>query len=196
MQVMQGKVSDVEAVRSRFDSWMRDLAPSAEGWLGTTAGVTPDGEFVAAVRFESDDAARRNSDRTEQGAWWAETEKVFDGDVDFHDYPNVELLMGGGSDDAGFVQLIQGTYTGEGSPADVIDDDELSASRPDIVGGTIGWDNSGHFTELVYFTSEEAAREGEKQMPDDPVGERVEEMMAAVEGLRFLDLTEPVMESP
>ena len=35
------------------------------------------------ARFESEEAAQANSDRPEQGAWWAETAKVFDGEATF-----------------------------------------------------------------------------------------------------------------
>ena len=63
VQVIQGKVSDAAAVRARMDTWMKELAAGADGWLGSTAGVTDDGDFVALARFESEEAARRNSDR-------------------------------------------------------------------------------------------------------------------------------------
>lgn len=49
------------------DEWREKLAPGAEGWLGGTYGVTDDGEFVAVVRFESREAATKNSARPEQG---------------------------------------------------------------------------------------------------------------------------------
>lgn len=198
IQVLQGPVSNPGAMKSRFDDWNRQLGPSAEGWLGTTAGVTADGEFVAAVRFSDEAAARRNSDRPEQGEWWAETEKLFDGEVTFHDYSNTDLWLDGGSDDAGFVQVIQGRFTGDGTPADFLEDsEELAELRPEIIGGTIGWSDDGHFTEAVYFTSEEAAREGEKKMDADPkASQEMQEWVSQVEGLRFLDLTDPWLTSP
>lgn len=193
IQVLQGRVSDVHAIRSRLDVWERDLAPTADGWLGTTAGVTADGEFVAVVRFSDAQAAARNSDRPEQGEWWEETADLIDGEAEFHDYPNTRLFLEGGSDDAGFVQVIQGEYTGSGSPADAMEgEDELAEMRPDVIGGSYGWDDDGHFTQIVYFTSESAAREGEKAMDDDPeVSRQMEEWMSQVRGMRFLDLTDP-----
>ena len=42
------------------------------------------------------------------GAWWTETEKCFDGPGTFFDCPQVDVWMQGGSDDAGFVQVIEG----------------------------------------------------------------------------------------
>ena len=77
VQVIQGHVSDAAAVKAQLDRWVAELAPSASGWLGSTAGVTDDGHLVALARFESADAAQRNSDRPEQSAWWEETAKLF-----------------------------------------------------------------------------------------------------------------------
>ena len=80
IQVIRGQVSEPEQVHAALDRWSAQLAASTPGWLGSTAGVTEDGRFVALARFESEEAARRNSDRPEQGQWWAETAKLFTGD--------------------------------------------------------------------------------------------------------------------
>ena len=79
VQVIQGQVTDAETVREAFDRWAQELAPGATGWLGSTAGVTEDGRFIALARFASEQAARANSDRPEQDRWWAETAKLFAG---------------------------------------------------------------------------------------------------------------------
>ncbi|HZC25534.1 MAG TPA: hypothetical protein VE287_00840, partial [Actinopolymorphaceae bacterium] len=68
VQVMQGHVDDPAALKAAVDRWMTDLAPTATGWLGSTAGVAKDGTAVAMVRFESAAAARANSERPEQSA--------------------------------------------------------------------------------------------------------------------------------
>lgn len=198
IQVMQGRVSDAEAIQARFTAWVEELAPSAEGWLGSTAGMTENGEFIAMVRFEDEPAARHNSDRPEQGVWWAETSDLFDDGAQFHDYPNTQLFLGGGSDDAGFVQFIQGTYMGEGTPADVVEDEnELGEMRPELIGGIYGWNDRGHFTQAVYFTSEEEARRGEETMGDDEeMARQVETWMSRVENMRYLDLRHPWLVSP
>ena len=57
--------------------------------------MTDDGTFVALARFESEEAARRNSERSEQDQWWRETAKLYTGDVTFHDCPEV-VQMGSG----------------------------------------------------------------------------------------------------
>lgn len=196
IQVWQGKVADAAAMKARLEKWLDDLAPSAHGWLGSTAGVTADGEFVGVVRFSDEESARRNSDRPEQGEWWAGTADLFDGDVEFHDYPHVSMMLQGGSDDAGFVQVIQGTYTGAGSPDDFTDDaDEIAERRPDVIGATLAWADDGHFTQTIYFSSEEEARKGEKAMEAEDA-DRQQEWTSQVDGIQFLDLTDPWTASP
>src|SRR5207237_10431022 len=103
---MEGGVGDLEGLQAQLAAWTSDLQPGADGWLGTTAGVTADGTFIAVVRFESLEAAKANSDRPEQGAWWEKTAATFDGDVRFTDCPDVDIFGAGGSDDAGFVQIM------------------------------------------------------------------------------------------
>jgi hypothetical protein len=56
-------VSDAAQVRAQLHRWAADLTPEAVGWLGSTAGITDDGTLVALARFESEEAARQNSDR-------------------------------------------------------------------------------------------------------------------------------------
>jgi hypothetical protein len=63
VQVIQGQVSDAARVRAQLDQWVEQVAPGAVGWLGSTSGVTDDGTLIALARFESAEAARRNSDR-------------------------------------------------------------------------------------------------------------------------------------
>ena len=79
-QTIRGKVSDPKAVDANFNRWSKELAPGAKGWLGTTAGVTDDGQLFIMVRFESEEAARANSERPEQDQFWSETSKQFDGE--------------------------------------------------------------------------------------------------------------------
>lgn len=198
IQVIQGVVTDPEAVHARFSLWDEQLGPTADGWLGATEGVTDDGEFVAVVRFRDEAAARRNSSRDEQGQWWSETEALFSGEVVFHDYPNVTTMRDGGSDDAGFVQIIQGTYTGDKDPDEMaMDEPRLTELRPEMLGATLGWDDTGHFTQTVYFTSLEAARDGERAMAADPgLSAEMSEWLVDVEGLRYLDLEDPRMATP
>jgi hypothetical protein len=51
VQVIQGQVTDAGKVRAAFDRWAQEHAPGATSWLGSTAGVTEDGRFIALARF-------------------------------------------------------------------------------------------------------------------------------------------------
>ncbi len=193
MQIFQGPIRDADAARASMDRWLTELGPGAEGWLGGTFGVTDDGMFVAAVRFESEEAARRNSERPEQGEWWREMEQHFTGPVTFHDCKDVIVLLGGGSDDAGFVQIIQGQVTDpERARAFAEQTGELMAAhRPDVIGATIAIDDDGFFTQTIAFTSEDAARDGEhKEMPAD-VASMMAEGMAMLTNVHYLDVHHP-----
>lgn len=79
VQVIRAPVGDAAALDAALERWETELRPGATGFLGLTAGITTttDGEAVLVARFEGEAAARRNSDRPEQGAWWAELEQAF-----------------------------------------------------------------------------------------------------------------------
>ncbi|MPY84950.1 MAG: hypothetical protein GEV00_16880 [Actinophytocola sp.] len=193
MQIIQGPIRDADAARTTMDRWLTDLESGAEGWLGGTFGVTDDDMFVAAVRFESEEAARRNSERPEQGEWWREMEQHFSGPVTFHDCKDVIMLLGGGSDDAGFVQVVQGQVADPERARSFAEQSTelMAAHRPDIIGATIAIDDDGCFTETVAFTTEDAAREGErKEMPAE-VAKVMSEGMATLSDVHYLDLHHP-----
>ena len=196
VQVIQGRVNDEAGLRKQLDRWVSDLAAGASGWLGATGGVSSDREFVGIVRFESEEAARANGDRPEQGEWWNETAKCFDGDVTFVDCPEVDLFLDGGSDDAGFVQIIQGRADREELRSRATELNEtLRRLRPDVIGGLVAWHGDGRFTQAVYFTSEAEAREGEtRELSPEDVAAR-DEVLSLLHDVRYVDLREPWLHS-
>ena len=135
VQVIRATTKDPEGVRKHGDRWYEELRPGAEGFLGMTAGVSTDGKTRSIVRFADEGAARRNAERPEQGEWWAGMEKLLDG-VTFAESTEVETLHGGGSDDAGFVQVMEGTYTDADALRSMTADagEMLSKVRPDLLG--------------------------------------------------------------
>ena len=193
VQIMQGTCRDADTLHAQIDMWRREQGPKAEGWLGGTYGVTDDNTFVGVVRFESKEAAARNSTRPEQGAWWAETEKCFDGEVTFHDCDNAMLFLDGGADDAGFVQVMQGRVDDPERFRRFMEQpmDMLQQARPEIIGGIIAIEPDGRFTETVAFRSEEAAREGERMEMPAEMRQTMEEEMSQVKDLQYLDLHHP-----
>lgn len=193
VQVIEGRVSGPDGLRRQMDRWMTELRPGATGFLGSTAGVTDDGYAIAFARFESAAAAKANSERPEQGRWWAETEKTFEGDVRFTDSEDVDTFLGGGSNDAGFVQVMKGSGVDRDRmhAMDQSFEKHAASFRPDVIGGLRVWSGPDRYTEVVYFTSEAEARKGEKREPPKELADEVgdfEDLMANVE---FLDLREP-----
>jgi hypothetical protein len=199
VQVIQGKVADPGRVKAALDRWARELAPEAEGWLGTTAGVTEDGRFIAAARFESEEAARRNSDRPEQDRWWRETSRLFDGEPTFRDSSDVAIDTAGDPDSAGFVQVMQGRSSDPERARQLMADDstDWASFRPDILGSLAVGHDGGAWTMVMWFTSEEAAREGERKEPPPELQEQMRQMDALSVGTpEFLDLKQPWLYSP
>lgn len=199
VQVIQGPVSDADQVRAALDRWVQDLAPGALGWLGTTAGVTDDGQFAALARFESEEAARRNSQRPEQGEWWAEMSQLFIKEPTFRDSRHVVVDVVGNPDDARFVQIMQGRGTDPERARELMsqDRDVMAAYRPDILGSLAVEHDEGAWTMVIYFTSEEAAREGEQQEPPPEMQRMMEEMNSLNIGMpEFADLRDPWFYEP
>ena len=190
IQIVQGKCARHEELHQLLDEWRNDLGPGAEGWLGGTYGFTDDDEFIGVVRFESREAAMANSNRPEQDEWAQRMMALMDGPVEFHDCDDVTLLMDGGSDDAGFVQIIRGKVDDPARLRAMMteDTDTLHQMRPEILGGTLALEPDGTFTETVAFTSEEEARKGEAMEPPADVREDLEYAMG---NATFYDLHHP-----
>jgi hypothetical protein len=198
-QVIQGKTSNPAELDAALNRWLQDLAPDATGWLGSTSGVTEDGRAIAVVRFESEEDARRNSDRPEQDQWWSETAKLFDGEATFRDSTDVTVDVQGDPDQAGFVQVMQGRSSDPERAKQLMDQDadKWNAFRPDVVGSvTIGHED-GAYTMVMYFSSEAEAREGERKEPPPELQAQMEEMgKLSVGEPEFFDLKRPVIVSP
>lgn len=199
VQVIEATTSDPAAVRAQMDRWVEELAPGATGWLGSTAGMTPDGRMVAVVRFDTEEHARANSDRPEQGEWWAEMAKLFDSEPVFRDSTRVMVDVRGNPDEAGFVQVMQGGSSDPERAWKLMEEDETdwSAFRPDIIGSINIGHADGRWTMVNYFTSEAEARAGEKKEIPAEMQKQMDEMMSLSTGEpEFLDIPEPWFSSP
>jgi hypothetical protein len=199
-QVIQGRTSDPEGLRAAMDRWMAELEPGAMGWLGSTIGVTDDGRALAVARFESVEAARRNAQRPEQSAWWEATQRLFDGDLTFQDSEDVTVEMAGDPDRAGFVQVMTGQVTDPVRAKEVMAQfprDAMAQTRPDILGTLMIGHDEGRWTQVIYFTSEAEAREGERKEPPPELRAMMDELTRiSVAEPTFLDLRTPILASP
>lgn len=194
IQFIQGSCTRQDEVHRLLDEWRQELAPDAPGWLGGTYGFTDDDQLMAVVRFESREAAMANSQRPEQGEWAQRFTALMDGPLEFHDCDDVTLIMDGGSDSAGFVQIIRGRVDDPGRlKAMLADTTLLHQMRPDILGGTLAIEPDGSFVETIAFTSEDEAREAERTMTPPPEVRR--ELEHALQGATFHDLHHPWFET-
>jgi len=193
-QVIQGRTGKPEEVRAAMDRWVKDLAAGAGGWLGSTGGVTDDGRVIVLARFESADAARRNSERPDQDRWWRETAQLLDGEARFADSESVMLDLVGDPDKAGFVQVMRGRGSDPARAQEMMsqDSEKWAAFRPEILGTVAVGHDGGGYTVAIYFTSEADAREGEGKAPPPELAAQMEEMNKLMtEPPEFFDLKQP-----
>jgi hypothetical protein len=199
VQVIQGKVSDASRVREQLDRWVSELAPGASGWLGSTGGVTDDGTLVLLARFESEEAAQRNSDRPEQGAWWEETSQLFTEEPVFRNSTSVDVDTPGDPGRATFVQVMQGRSSDPDRVRELMASDptDWASFRPDILGSVSVGHDGGEWTMALYFTSEEEARVGEQKEPPPEMQQLMEEMDALSVGEpAYYDIRDPWLHAP
>jgi hypothetical protein len=195
VQVIQAKVKDRDGFERQMDRWTKELQPGAKGFLGSTGGVSPDGTMIALVRFESEAAAQANGARPEQDAWFQEMSKSLDGAPTFRNSTDTDTMGQGGSDSAGFVQVMISQVSDraklEALEAQVMP--KLMASRPDIFGSLRVWDGDTCI-DAIYFESEAKAREEEATMGEEMAPE-MEQLMALSSPPTFIDLPNPILRS-
>lgn len=193
MQVITGQTTDSAGLRRQLDRWRTELKPTAIGFVGSTVGIADDGSFVALARFRDADAARQNAERPEQGAWWEETAKYFDDEPIFRESTDIATVFGGGSDSAGFVQVMQGTVTdrarAEAAETEVLE--QLREARPDLLGSLRVWFDGGSYLEAAYFTSESDARTGETSAEFSVANAEFMELFGQP---TFTDLRDPLLD--
>jgi hypothetical protein len=187
IQVIQAKSSRRDEVRALVEEWGQQ-SNEGSGFLGGTYGFTDDDVFIGVVRFESKEKAMANSARPETDAFAQRMAELMDGPPTFRDCDDVTVWMDGGSDDAGFVQIIQGRTDDPDRLKQVMTDDtsdDMREERPDIIGGTFALEDDGSFTNTIAFTDEASAREGEKKSSPP------EEMQSLMRDLEYFDLNDP-----
>jgi hypothetical protein len=198
VQVIQGRTSQPQALVDAFDRWKAGLSSGATGWLGSTGGVTEDGRFIVAARFESEEAAMANSARPEQDAWWAETAKLLDGEAAFRNSTDVDVNVNGDPDQAGFVQVMQGRGSDPERAKQLMaqDADKWAEFRPEVIGSVAIGHDEGAYTMVMYFTSEAEAREGErKELPQELQAQMEEMNKLSIGEPEFFDLKQPILSS-
>lgn len=195
VQVIQGTVSNPTEFTERAAAWKQEHGTGAIGFMGSTAGVTDGGTAIILARFEDEQKAQANSQRPEQDAWWSQTQKLFSGEVTFRNTSDVTFMGSGGSDDAGFVQVMQGKVKNKQKYVDMMERSapELEKMRPDVLGGLTAWFGD-EYVEAIYFTSEAEAREAEARMAEGETPPEMAEFMDLTDGqIEYLDLRNPIL---
>ncbi len=194
VQVIQGHVSDAGRVRAQLDKWVTEVAPGAVGWLGSTAGVTDDGQLVVLARFESAEAAQQNSDRPEQTAWWQDMAAQFSDEPVFHNSTSIDVNTPGDPSQARFVQVMQARSSDPERTRELMLSNPIDWAlfRPEVLGTLAAGHDDGSWTMAIYFTSEDAAREGERREPPPQLLDMMSELDSLTVGeTAFFDLKDP-----
>jgi len=192
VQIIEGRTSDAQGLQRQGERWESEVGRGAVGFLGVTSGVTADGRAITIARFESESAARANSERPEQSAWWAETAKYYDGDVTFTESSETDEFLGGGSNTAGFVQVMKTRGVDRKTMAKLDAQFEKHAHlRPDVIGSLRVWTGPDTAVEAIYFTSEADARKGEQQPMPAEVEAVMGEFQSAMANTEYFDLSTP-----
>jgi hypothetical protein len=117
-------------------------------------------------------------------------------EVEFKDSVEVVTMGRGGSDDAGFVQVMRGRILDRAKMDQIRSqmaemDNVLSAHRPDVIGSVIAVHGDDTYTDCVYFTSQAEARANEnKELPAEAQA-MFGDFMSAFEVTDYLDLADP-----
>jgi hypothetical protein len=191
IQMVQGRCSRPDEMRGIVDGWCNAMA-DRPGWLGGTYGFTDDERFVGVVRFDSQSACRECADAPDAPMWWAAADELFDGSAEIHESEDVSMMLDGGSDSAGFVQVMKGRVGDADKFRHFMTDTEVTSmlhqTRPEIIGATLAMEDDGTFVETIAFTDEDSAREGEQlEMPE----EMQQDFESAMTDVEYIDLHRP-----
>ena len=192
VQIIEGITTDPEGLKRQGQRWQVELRSGAAGFLGVTSGTTKDGRAITVARFESEGAARANSDRPEQGAWWAETAKCYTGDVTSAGSSDVAEFLGGDSDEAGFVQVMKIAGV-DRARIDRLDQamPRVAEFRPDLLGVLRIWTGPTVCIDVNYFTSEADARAAERKQIPPALQPLMAEFHEITRDTEYLDLADP-----
>lgn len=183
-QVVRGRTNDPAAVRRELNLWA-----STAGTSDITAGVTDDGRFIAVTSFESEESARAAI-----GDWHG----MLDGQVTVSGSLRTHLSAPGERSLARFVQVVQGQVTDLAEARRHLDSlqEALAAYLPCLLGTLTVEHDGERFTRVLYYSTEEEARAGERDMPAE-VRHRDEPARRLLVGpVEFLDLRDPWLLSP
>lgn len=192
VRIADGHAEDREAVGDSYLRWFDEIAPESEGWLGATAGISDDGEFVSIMRFVSREAARR--DLADEESWWKELSgHLSDAEV----LESAEVATFGekrpDAEEVGFVQVVRARASAIPEVLERVAEHEEHHLREQdlpVLGGLVAHHGDDHFTEVIYYPSVEGARGEAGELPEEGIS-IVERIAGHLTGARYLRIRDP-----
>ncbi len=188
----RGPAGDPQSIRRGWDEWHDRLMSEDAGWLGSTGGITSGGEWLAAVRYSSNEAARAAAGAAARpGFLTRATNLEVTGDV--------HLVEGNGSPAGGrFVQFMRARVPDRRrfEAVEAAVGDRFATLRRDFLAGLRAWTGPDRLTVVDWFTSEADARAGEAiDIPAD-LRALFGEWMSLLHDVEWYDLTQPWQAAP
>src|SRR5687768_4501027 len=95
VQFIRATINDVDGLRAHLKRGGAELTPGVVGFLGSTAGISTNGEFVVLARYGSEASCRTSRARTESVAWWHDVRDYIDGEPVVKESDRVSVLISG-----------------------------------------------------------------------------------------------------
>lgn len=198
IRIARGKTAEPAKLKALVETFTTDPEGLPAGSLGVTFGFAKDGTAVVSSRFESKAAGEAwfSSDQFK-----ARLEKITALGTEITDEfrsDDVVVFGKGGSDDAGFVQVMTGNTSDRAKYEQISNtlDEFLTKERPDVIGGITAFGDNGRYFDVVYFTNEADARVGEKKELSAGAQEILGQLESITSDVEFIDLTDVVTASP
>ena len=192
---VEARTTTPDALRQDVFRWPADVGSSATGWLGNTAGVSADGDFVMMLRFQSEEASLITSDLPEYGRWWEVCARHLATKPTFLPSTNVIGILSGGSDEAAAVQITRGRAALSRIRGSVRQLESIAPDAPaELIGGIVAWHEDDRFTEALYFTSQAPARL--QVRATTPLGRFIAAHETTITDASVIELQEPWLVSP
>lgn len=191
VQVVTGRPLAHQTALQAWHNWLKEVGSRLPGWLGGTSGISPDGKFIALLRFEAITAGVFTSERPGEDKWWADVTRCFAEAPIVVDSSEVDVAMTGSPEEASSVQFVLARTR---NPARVR---RLNARlkplvarhHPDVIGNIVAWHSNGDMTEAVYFAPAGSATKRDGALPDTEL-EELEELdrawFSALDDVEFI----------
>ncbi len=189
----RGAVADPEALRRGWDEWHEGVSSDGGGWLGSTGGIATGGQWLAAIRYATEEAAQAAAAQGEGQSGLLSRATAIEVTGDVH------VVDGNGPPAAGgFVQFMRAQVPDRGrlEAVEAAIGDRFAALRPDFLAGLRAWTGPDRLTVVDWFTSVADARAGEAANTPADLAALFGEWMSLLRDVEWYDVAEPWQLSP